>query len=120
MKRISYISIIFLFVGQSLFAQNQTEESANLLAQEQSNEFESTETHQKFSIDVICTPNTDYLSLEVSGTKELTSFQFLDQTGKEMYSGAVRGIQIIDTSTWPTGTYYLNCGNKRETIYIMK
>ncbi len=120
MERISFISILFLFVGQSLFAQNQSEESNNFLALEQSNEVEMSEAQQKFSVDVICTPNTDYLSLEVSGSKELTSFQFLDPTGKEMYSGAVRGIQIIDTSTWPTGTYYLNCGNKRETIYIMK
>lgn len=64
--------------------------------------------------------NSNYLTLEVLGASKALEFQLINAQGKEMYSGAILGTQLIETESWPTGTYYFLCGTKRETIYISK
>ncbi len=63
--------------------------------------------------------NSNYLTLEVV-TPKAVPFQLVNAQGNEMYSGTIRGTQLIETALWPAGTYYLLCGLKRETIYISK
>jgi hypothetical protein len=64
--------------------------------------------------------NSNYLTLEVLGVPQPMPFQLINSQGKEMYSGSIRGTQLVETESWPAGTYYFICGNKRETIYISK
>ena len=65
-------------------------------------------------------PNSNYLMVEVLGASKVMPFQLIDSQGKEMYSGSILGTQLIETETWPAGTYYFICGTKRETIYVTK
>lgn len=64
--------------------------------------------------------NSNYLTLEVSGASKAMEFQLINDQGKEMYSGAILGTQLIETESWPAGTYHFLCGTKRETIYLSK
>jgi hypothetical protein len=64
--------------------------------------------------------NSNYLTLEVLGASEAMTFQLINSQGQEMYSGTIRGTQLIEKESWPDGTYYLLCGSKRETLYVSK
>jgi hypothetical protein len=66
------------------------------------------------------TANSNYLMVEVQGAPQAMPFQLMNSQGKEVYSGSIRGTQLVDTESWPAGTYYFLCGTKRETIYITK
>lgn len=65
-------------------------------------------------------PNSNYLTLEVLGASKTMPFQLVNTQGEEVYSGSILGTQLIETESWPAGTYYFLCGTKRETIYITK
>lgn len=64
--------------------------------------------------------SSNYVMLEVLGASQLMPFQLINSQGEEMYSGSIRGTQLIETESWPVGTYYLLCGTKRETLYVSK
>jgi hypothetical protein len=64
--------------------------------------------------------NSNYLMVEVLGASKAMPFQLIDTQGKEVYSGSILGTQMIETESWPAGTYYFICGTKRETIYVTK
>ena len=67
------------------------------------------------------TYNSNYLTLEVIGEAvKAIPFELVNAQGEEMYSGTISGTQLIETESWPVGTYYFRCGSKRETIYIMR
>jgi hypothetical protein len=62
--------------------------------------------------------SSHYLVLEVLGASKVMAFQLINEEGKEIYSGAIRGTQLVETESWPAGTYYFLCGTKREQIDI--
>lgn len=64
--------------------------------------------------------NSNYLMVEVLGASKVIPFQLVNTQGEEIYSGSILGTQLIETESWPAGTYYFLCGAKRETIYITK
>jgi len=63
--------------------------------------------------------NSNYLTIEVV-TPKAVPFQLVNMQGGEMYSGSIRGTQLIETESWPVGTYYFLCGSRRETVYITR
>lgn len=63
---------------------------------------------------------SNYLLLEVVGASKAMAFRLVNAQGEEIYSGTIRGTQLIETETWPAGTYYFLCGTKRETIDVTK
>jgi hypothetical protein len=65
-------------------------------------------------------PSSNYLVLEVLGASQAMKFQLINAQGEEMYSGTIRGTQLIETESWPVGTYYFLCGTKRETVYVTR
>ena len=71
------------------------------------------------TVNIYSNFNSNYLTLEVV-TPKAVPFQLVNAQGYEMYSGTIRGTQLIETELWPQGTYYFLCGTKRETIYIMR
>ncbi|WP_430403063.1 hypothetical protein [Fluviicola sp.] len=64
--------------------------------------------------------NSNYLMVEILGASKVMPFQLVNTQGEEVYSGSILGTQLIETESWPAGTYYFLCGTKRETIYITK
>ena len=76
-------------------------------------------TSSSVTVTIYSNFNSNYLTLEVV-TPKAVPFQLVNAQGMEMYSGTIRGTQLIETELWPAGTYYLLCGTKRETIYIMR
>lgn len=64
--------------------------------------------------------NSNYLMVEVLGASKVMPFQLVNTQGEEIYSGSILGTQLIETESWPAGTYYFLCGAKRETLYITK
>lgn len=76
-------------------------------------------TSSSVTVTIYSNFNSNYLTLEVI-TPKAVPFQLVNAQGMEMYSGTIRGTQLIETELWPAGTYYLLCGTRRETIYILK
>lgn len=72
------------------------------------------------SIIVRSSPNTDYITLELSQNRESIAFEIYGMDGKEVYVGKISGTQIIETSTWPSGTYFVICGLQREKFIVSK
>lgn len=73
------------------------------------------------TMNIHSTFNSNYLTLEViGGAPKAMPFELVNAQGEEMYSGTISGTQLIETESWPVGTYYFRCGSKRETVYIMR
>lgn len=73
------------------------------------------------TMNIHSTFNSNYLTLEViGGAPKAMPFDLVNAQGEEMYSGTISGTQLIETESWPVGTYYFRCGSKRETIYILR
>ncbi len=72
------------------------------------------------TINVYNNANSNYLMLEVLGASKAMEFQLTNAHGEEMYSGAILGTQLVETESWPAGTYYFFCGEKREKIDLTK
>ncbi|WP_343634177.1 hypothetical protein [Fluviicola sp.] len=72
------------------------------------------------TLNIHNTFNSNYLTLEVFGLSKAVPFQLVNSQGVEMYTGTISGTQLIETESWPAGTYYFLCGNRRETVYIMR
>lgn len=72
------------------------------------------------TLNIHNTFNSNYLTLEVFGLSKAVPFQLINAQGAEMYAGTISGTQLIETESWPVGTYYFLCGNRRETVYIMR
>ena len=70
--------------------------------------------------NIHCNVNSDYLTLEVYGLKKITAFEIRDDQGMLIYSGGIVGSQLIETTTWKSGTYYISLGNKTERFNISK
>ena len=43
--------------------------------------------------------NSNYLTLEVLGVPQPMPFQLINSQGKEMYSGSIRGTQLVETES---------------------
>lgn len=65
-------------------------------------------------------PNSDYITLEQLGDKKVQTFQIFGMDGKEVYQGRISGTQLIEVSTWNSGTYYVICGAQREKILVSR
>jgi hypothetical protein len=65
------------------------------------------------TLNIHNTFNSNYLTLEVFGLSKAIPFQVINTQGEEMYSGTISGTQLIETESWPVGTYYFLCGNRR-------
>lgn len=87
-----------------------------------SDEFSGSDDQSAFlTMNIHSTFNSNYLTLElIGGTAKAMPFELVNAQGEEMYSGTISGTQLIETESWPVGTYYFRCGSKRETIYIMR
>jgi hypothetical protein len=71
------------------------------------------------AVNIYSNFNSNYLTLEVIAPKAVP-FQLVDTSGEEVYSGTISGTQLIETESWPVGTYYFVSGTKREKIYITR
>ncbi len=71
------------------------------------------------AVNIYSNFNSNYLTLEVITPKPV-QFQLVDNRGEEVYSGTISGTQLIETESWPVGTYYFVSGTKREKIYITR
>ena len=81
----------------------------------------SNDQSASLTMNIHNTYNSNYLTLEIiGGTAKALPFELVNAQGEEMYSGTISGTQLIETESWPVGTYYFRCGSKRETIYIMR
>lgn len=65
-------------------------------------------------------PNSDYITLELLGNKNVQPFQIFGMDGKEVYQGRISGTQLIEVSTWNVGTYYVICGAQREKMLVSR
>jgi hypothetical protein len=82
---------------------------------------EASDKSASLTMNIHNTFNSNYLTLEIiGGTAKAMPFELVNAQGEEMYSGTISGTQLIETESWPVGTYYFRCGSKRETIYIMR
>jgi hypothetical protein len=104
-------------VPMCLFVQEET-----ALDQAYSGELsEANDQSASLTMNIHNTFNSNYLTLEViGGAPKAMPFELVNAQGEEMYSGTISGTQLIETESWPVGTYYFRCGSKRETIYIMR
>lgn len=85
------------------------------------NSSEANDQSAFLTMNIHSTFNSNYLTLEViGGAAKAMPFELVNAQGEEMYSGTISGTQLIETESWPVGTYYFRCGSKRETIYIMR
>ena len=71
------------------------------------------------AVNIYSNFNSNYLTLEVLSPKALP-FKLVNSRGDEVYAGSISGTQLIETESWPVGTYYFLCGTKRETVYITR
>lgn len=73
------------------------------------------------SLIVRSSPNSDYITLELAGGgKSSVPFEIFGLDGNEMYQGKISGTQLIEVSTWPSGTYFVICGSQREKMIVHK
>ncbi|MNJ84697.1 hypothetical protein D3C87_21560 [compost metagenome] len=72
------------------------------------------------SLVIRSSPNSDYILLELTGDKKVKPFQIFGMDGKEVYQGRISGVQLIEVSTWNSGTYFVICGSQREKLLLMK
>ncbi len=72
------------------------------------------------SLIVRSSPHSDYITLELLGGIQAVSFEIYGMDGKEVYQGRINGTQLIEVSTWPSGTYFVICGLQREKLIINK
>lgn len=70
------------------------------------------------SLIVRSSPNSDYITLELTGDGKSISFEIFGMDGKEVYQGKISGTQLIEVSTWPSGTYFVICGSHREKLIV--
>lgn len=130
MGRFISISLVLVAVISNtfIFAQKYVPIPMRMLVQETAlvsapfmfNELPKADEASTITINVYNNANSNYLMLEVLGASKLMSFQLTNAQGEEMYSGAISGTQLVETESWPAGTYYFLCGNKRETIDLTK
>lgn len=131
MARFISLSLIAIISNTFIFAQKHVPIPMRMLVQETvlaANPFANDELPKTADADkatavsmyVYNNPSSNYLVLEVLGASQVMKFQLINTQGEEMYSGTIRGTQLIETETWPAGTYYFLCGKKRETIYVTK
>lgn len=71
------------------------------------------------AVNIYSNFNSNYLTLEVQAPKAVP-FQLVNSRGEEVYSGTINGTQLIETESWPVGTYYFVSGTTRERIYITR
>lgn len=79
----------------------------------------SGESNSTFLV-VHSSPNSDYITLELLEVKQAQSFQIFGSDGKEVYQGRISGTQLIEVSTWNSGTYYVICGAQREKLSVSR
>ncbi|MNV08222.1 hypothetical protein D3C71_986840 [compost metagenome] len=72
------------------------------------------------SLVIRSSPNSDYILLELTGDKKARPFQIFGMDGKEVYQGRISGTQLIDVSTWNSGTYFVIYGSQREKLMLSK
>lgn len=131
MARFISIVLIAIISNTFVFAQKHAPIPMRLLVQETvlaanpfiSDEFTKTAVPDKItsvSMYVYNNPSSNYLVVEVLGASQTMKFQLINTQGEEMYSGTIRGTQLIETESWPVGTYYFLCGTKRETVYVTR
>lgn len=90
------------------------------LAIDQSVPGEAVDQSASVTMNIYSYVYSNYLTLEVLDAPQAMPFKLINTQGQEMYSGTIRGTQLVETESWPAGTYYFICGNKRETLYISK
>ncbi|AEA45038.1 T9SS type A sorting domain-containing protein [Fluviicola taffensis] len=131
MGRFFSISLFAALISNAfVFAQKQTPNPIRLLVQETrviapfiSNELPTTSesgSSAPVTMHVYNNMSSNYLTLEVLGASKVMEFQLINEDGQEMYSGTIRGTQLVEIESWPTGTYYFLCGSKREKIDLTK
>lgn len=72
------------------------------------------------SLIVRSSPHSDYITLELPQSIQAVSFEIYGMDGKEVYQGRINGTQLIEVSTWPSGTYFVICGMQREKLIVSK
>lgn len=92
----------------------------NLLIAQSSVPVSSEEINTPTSLIVRSSPYSDYITLELPGSDQAVSFEIYGMDGKEVYAGRIRGLQLIEVSTWPSGTYFVICGLQREKLIVNK
>jgi hypothetical protein len=128
---ISLSLVVVCFVNSLLFAQKHVPIPVRLLLQETTliatpwNSPNSDITfdvpeYTRVSMHVYANPSSNYLVVEVLGSTQVMEFRIVTAQGEEMYSGTIRGTQMIETETWPAGTYYFVCGSRMEPIHLSK
>ncbi|TSJ41172.1 hypothetical protein [Fluviicola chungangensis] len=131
MGRFISISLVAIIISNTVvFAQKHEPVPMRMLLQEtvlfaipfSSEEMVRTDVDQlsAVTINIYNNVNSNYLTLEVLGASKVMTFQLLNAEGQEMYAGEILGTQLVETQSWPAGTYYLLCGTKRETIDLIK
>lgn len=123
MKKLFLIGLILgLLTNGNSFSQGVSSDERSALnaaapkQQEQINHTEATPVN----FNVHCNINSDFLILEVYGLKKMELFEIKNQSGTTVYAGGLIQTQIIETSTWQSGIYYLYMGNKVERFVVSK
>ncbi|MGV3612405.1 MAG: hypothetical protein ACO1N0_15710 [Fluviicola sp.] len=116
------VSISLLVVlSNSLFVFSQKYEPIQMcMLVDETTLLENTEAvTSPMTVNIYSNFNSNYLTLEVHTPKAIP-FQLVSSSGEEVYSGTISGTQLIETESWPVGTYYFVSGTKRERIYITR
>lgn len=92
----------------------------NLMAQTTSGGAAAGSENSTSSLIVRSSPNSDYITLELAGGGKSVPFEIFGLDGNEVYEGKISGTQLIEVSTWPSGTYFVICGTQREKLLVHK
>lgn len=119
MKKLFLIGLVVgLLTNGNCFSQGvSSDETSSLnttaLFKEQAN-------NVNFSFNIHCNINSNYMILEVYGLQKMQLFEIRDQNGNSVYSGGLTQSQLIETSTWKSGVYYVYLANKVERFVVSK
>jgi len=71
------------------------------------------------AIIVRSSPHSDYITLELAGDgKSVVPFEVYGLDGQAIYEGRISGTQLLEVSTWKSGTYFVVCGLQREKLIV--
>lgn len=122
MKKLFLIGLVLgLLTNGNCFSQGvSSDQTTTLNTSAPYKEQASVTNNANFSYNVHCNVNSNYMILEVYGLQKMQLFEIKDQSGNTVYSGGLTQSQIIETSTWKSGIYYVYLANKVERFVVSK
>lgn len=122
MKKLFLIGLVLgLLTNGNCFSQGvSSDQTTTLNTSAPYKEQASVTNNANSSYNVHCNVNSNYMILEVYGLQKMQLFEIKDQSGNTVYSGGLTQSQIIETSTWKSGIYYVYLANKVERFVVSK